>query len=129
MNPASADLTGDNKIYRGDDWQYGGIPLGAFAGGILHVKDNTGSLVNLTSWALKAQIRTGPGAANPVDIVCTKTNQSTDPGGFTLTLTATTTAAMQPTTSSTWDLQLTDPAGKVSTYMKGSVTVEADITQ
>ena len=117
MKPGAFDLQGDNEIYRGDTFT---MTVTVLSGGVG---------MNLTGYTVEAKIRqTELSPTVLATFTCTLANQTTNPGQVDLTLSATDTAAMTPTTGAIWDMQVTDGSGKVTTYLKGKVDVEADVT-
>lgn len=98
----------------------------------LNTDQTLGSYMNLTDSTAKAQMRTSAGNATVVaEFTATIEDQSTMPGGITISLTHTATADIDATTTTpyVWDLQLTDVAGRVTTYLAGSITVLAEVTR
>jgi hypothetical protein len=112
--PGKKDLT----IYQGDDYR------------LLVTFTTSGGPFDLTGHTFAAQVRAGPADTNPnpplASFTCTLTNPTG--GELTLELPHTTTAALGAT-AKTWDLQATDPAGKVTTYLAGTVTVTLEVTR
>ena len=86
---------------------------------------------DLTGWSVLSQIRESKDAADPAaTFAVTLSNQTTTPGGVTLKLTAAVTKDMVlPPTGGVWDVQLTDAAGDVHTYIEGSVAFEKDVSR
>lgn len=124
MNPAVYDLT----IYQGDTFK---LPF--------RLRDSvTRAFLDLTGVTVAAEIRTAT-SANTALAVFTGVvqDQSTTPGGVLLSLTAGATATLSPTLNTTtnkntpyvWDVQLIWPDGSIETYLRGSVTVTAQVTR
>ena len=123
MQPAVQDLT----IYQGDSFDF-----------FFRVRDRTydvaleefvpGAYINLTGWTGKSQIRATPEAtAVLAEMSVTLSNQSTTPGGVLLKLTSVQTAALPA--SGVWDVQLTNTAGEVKTFIGGRVVVPREVTR
>lgn len=130
MQPGTQDIT----IYQGDDYELffrvralvWDPDANGGAGGYV-----PGDYVDLTGFTPKAQIRPSAGSATLLaEFTATLANQ-TDPdtkGGVYLTLDSAETTDL-PTTGGKWDVQLTEDATlKVQTYLRGSVTVTAEVT-
>lgn len=120
MIPASYDLT----VYQGDTFSK------TFRIRQLNADLTLGAYLNLTGYVGAAQVRTSP-SANSVLATFTVTleDQTSYTGGVTISLTSTITAGLAVTTSCVWDLQLTSPAGKVTTYVAGTFSVVAEVTR
>jgi hypothetical protein len=86
---------------------------------------------DLTGWTVLAQIRETTESAEPTaTFTTTLSNQTTTPGGVELKLAPAVTAAMTlPAAGGGWDVQLTDLAGDVHTYIEGKVTFEKDYSR
>lgn len=115
----------DIKIRRGDSWDL----LARVKG-----RNSLGDLVylDLTGCTPKAQVRANAEAASPlVEITCTITDQVTLAGGILLRLEDSDTAALAPTTSAKWDLEIKWPGvdGDRKTVLEGDVTITADVTR
>lgn len=110
--------TVDIEIYRGDTFYR-----------ILRFRDDTtGNFLDLTSCVPEAQIRTTAVATGTLiaDFDCDLLDQNTDPGAVSIRLSPLVTAAL--TTGGFWDFQLTHPDGTVRTYLKGSVSLDGEVT-
>lgn len=119
--PATQNIT----LKRGDSWDL----LARVKG-----KNALGDLVylDLTGCTPKAQIRASEDAETPIaEITCTLTDQVTLAGGILLRLEDTATAALAPTTSAKWDLEIKWPGvnGDRKTVLAGTVTITADVTR
>ena len=88
--------------------------------------------MDLTGYTGKAQMRElAASAVVAAEFTVTILDQIATPGGLTISLSATQTSALE-VKSHVWDLQLTEPAGaggKVRTWLKGDVTVIAEVTR
>lgn len=118
MIPASYDLS----IYQGDTYS---ITLR------LRSSNSDGSLgayVDLTGATPKSEIRDATGVLI-AEFDATLLDQTTTPGGVTLSLTHTVTAALTPAVDLLWDFQVTDSAGGVTTYLRGNVSITGEVTQ
>jgi hypothetical protein len=117
--PATLDIT----IYQGDDFSF------SFRVRTKNPDGTTGAYVDLTGYTPAAQIRATEAATSSLaDFTATIDDQVATPGQVTLSLTNVQTTAL-PTTGGVWDVQLTDGAGKIQTYIKGAVTVIAQVTR
>lgn len=115
--PAIKDL----EIYQGDTFslfmrlrmkQANGLP---------------GAYLVLTGMTGKAEVRPTPESTTVLaTFTVSLSNQTTEPGGVTLTLPAATTLTLS---SGVWDLQFKDGAGVVTTYLRGNVTVTKEVTR
>lgn len=90
-----------------------------------------GVAIDITGYTARAQIRTAFGTPE------TLANMTTENGGITLggaagtitlLLTAAQTAAM-PAAAGVWDLEMVAPSGKVQRLLKGTVTVDPEVTR
>lgn len=117
------------SIYLGDTFE---LPLrlrSIDAEGIL------GDYLDLTGWTLKAQIRDTTDGTVRAEFTVEPGDQGDPPaidggqGYVLLSLTHLQTAALPADAESRWDLQYTDTLGKVRTLLKGSVTLEGEITE
>lgn len=86
---------------------------------------------DLTGWTVLSQIRETTESAEPTATFApTLSDQVAVPGGVTLKLAHTITATMTlPIGGGVWDVQLTDAAGDVHTYIAGAVTFEKDVSR
>lgn len=85
--------------------------------------------LDLTGSTVLAQVRAS--VASSVVLAtfsATLTNQTTTPGGITLTLTPTQTSAL-PSTGGVWDVQVTNGSGVVRTYINGEVAVLQEVSR
>lgn len=83
--------------------------------------------VDLTGCTLAAQIRDTPQAAQPAAVItCTVTDAAA--GEVLLSMAPAITAAMTAGTK-VWDMEILFPSGDKYTYLKGAVTVVADVTR
>lgn len=123
MQPALQDLA----IYQGDSYDF-----------FFRVRERVydpvlgdfvpGDYINLTGWSGKSQIRATVEATDVLaEFSVTFTDQTTAPGGVLLRLTAAQTTALPP--SGVWDVQLTNPAGEIRTFIAGRVTVAREVTR
>jgi hypothetical protein len=115
MPPGNASLS----IYQGDDWTL----LATFTSG--------GSPVNLTGMTFAAEIRAGTADSAPsplATITCAIVAPATD-GKLLLSLSHDETLPLVPDPALLWDLQAQDSLGKVTTYLRGSVTITPEITR
>lgn len=96
-------------------------------------KDSSEVPINVTGYTAKLQIRTGPGSATAL-ITKDSTLASITLGGALGTVAWSFTNAELTTLSSAarsplqWDLFMTSPTGKKTKILKGSVTVDPQIT-
>lgn len=119
MVPGQADIT----IYQGDTFN-----------GFMRLRtqnpDGTpGAYIDLTGAVGLAQIR--PDEASAVilaDFTVTLADQVALTGGVFFTLAPADTTALNPG-QAMWDIQLTLADGTVNTYLKGVVTVEAEVSR
>lgn len=94
-----------------------------------------GNYINLTGWSGKSQIRASADAtAVLAEFTVTISDQAVTPGGVLLVLTPAQTAALPATASPTvpaaiWDVQLTNGAGEIRTFIRGAVTVTREVTR
>lgn len=94
-----------------------------------------GAYVDLTNWTGKSQIRQTHEATEVLaEFAVTISNQAVTPGGVLLVLTPAQTAALPPRPTApslppVWDIQLTNPAGEVRTFIKGNVLVSKEVTR
>lgn len=83
--------------------------------------------INLTGCTVAAQIRDTPVAAVPAaTITCTVTDAAN--GLVLLSMAPAVTAALGVGTK-VWDMEVLFPSGKKFTYLKGNVTIEAEVTR
>jgi hypothetical protein len=138
---ASYVITYDIDVYRGDDWG----PLAfrvsdqAVDGDGEPLWDDpeetvptVGDPLDLTGCEVKAQIRKDTVLASPVlaEMVTTVLDQG-DPetqGMATVELAATDSETL-PVAKLRYDVQVTNAAGKIHTYLSGKVTVSGDVTR
>ena len=114
MPPGKTDLS----IYQGDDY-------------LLHASFTAGGVpLDLTGHSFRAQIRPttaddDAGAAALAEFEVTVT----DPAGGELDLELAHTVTTDLSGKAHWDLEGTDPAGKVTTYLAGVVVVTDEVTR
>jgi hypothetical protein len=116
--PATYNL----NIYQGDTFAF------TFRLRSTNPDGSLGAYVNLTGCTAKSQIRDGSGTLI-VELTAEILDQSTTLGGVTLSLTHDQTAALEVESGLLWDVQITTAGGVVTTYLKGTVTVTAEVTQ
>jgi hypothetical protein len=120
MEPATYDLT----LYQGDDRKL------TFRLREQNEDLTPGAYIDLTGSTPKAQIRATPEDPTvAAEFTATLLDQTTTPGGVQLVLTGAQTAALDPAITYSWDVQVENPATEVQTYLRGSVTVEAQVTR
>lgn len=123
MQPAPQDLS----IYQGDSFDF-----------FFRVRERdwdpftetytAGPYVDLTGWTGKSQIRQTHEATDILaEFTVTFSNQATTPGGVLLTLTPAQTVALPA--KGVWDVQLTNTAGEIRTFIAGSVTTSREVTR
>lgn len=90
-----------------------------------------GAYRDLTGWSVLSQIRVTADAPDPplATFSVTLSNQATTPGGVTLRLAPAVTSALDLPEGGVWDVQLTDGAGDVFTYIAGAVSFEKDVSR
>jgi hypothetical protein len=126
VRPAVQDI----EIYRGDAFSF-------FFRVAMYdpvTKAKTG-YEDLSGWTGVAQIRASRDAASPLaSFVVTFANQASYTGGVLLTLSSTTTSALNLGNNidsgviGSWDVQLTNTLGEPNTFIQGSVTLTKDVT-
>ena len=125
MIPATYDI----EVYQGDDYD---LPLR------IRETNPDGSAAgykDLTGYTVTAQIRSAASASTILATFTTTIADQNDAtnglGLVTLSLDHDTTAGLAATTAApaVWDVQLVDPAGKVKTYLRGGVTIDAQVTR
>ena len=117
--PATRDIT----IYQGDTYTL------QFRVRNLNTDGTPGTYVDLTGCTPKAQIRTSTSATTVLaEFTATLADQTTTPGGVTLSLTAAQTAALTYGTA-VWDAQVTYPSTAVQTFLQGKVTLIYEVTR
>lgn len=114
----AASTPTDITIYQGDDFEFQ-----------FRVRDASRNYLDLTGSVPAAQIR----ASTLSDVVLADfdaqlADQAVSPGLVTLSLTSLQTAALD-TGTKVWDVQITDPDGKVTTYLFGAVTIKPQVTR
>jgi hypothetical protein len=83
--------------------------------------------MDLTGCTVAAQVRDTPQAAQPAaTITCTITDATN--GIVSLSMAPAVTGALGQGTK-VWDMEVTFPSGKKFTYLKGTVTIEAEVTR
>lgn len=104
------------SIYRGDDW-----------GLTVTLTDAAGVPIDLTGWAVQAQIRRTFDDTTPMATV-TVTIEVAVAGIMSLSLTPAQTSVLA--NGGVWDLQTTEPdGGRVRTVLAGPVIVAKDVTR
>jgi len=83
--------------------------------------------IDLTGSTIRAQIRQNYADASPL-ATFTVTNRDDTNGIFYLELTDSVTAALSITTGF-WDLEIVDTASVVNRYLKGSYTLDLEVTK
>lgn len=87
-----------------------------------------GDYIDLTGYTGKCQFRETVIATDvAAELAVTILDQNATPGGISVTLTPAQATALTKAAYK-WDLQLTNPAGDVSTYLAGTVTVTQEVT-
>lgn len=119
MIPGSYDLT----IYQGDTFRF-----------TFRLRESVSrAFIDLTGCTVSSQIRALPSSATPlVAFAGVVEDQVAMPGGATLSLTPTETAGLAATgdgDSYVWDVQIIWPGGAIETYLRGNVTVLAQVTR
>ena|SRR5262252_3969737 len=108
----------DLALYQGDD----------FYQAVAFTLDD-GSPFDLTGWTFASQIRQAPADTATAVLVQLTATIYDAPGGL-IELTAAHTLTEGITAGkAVWDLQGTDPAGKITTFLAGSVTITAEVTR
>lgn len=122
MLPATYNL----ELYQGDDFSLAMVVKTRNSDGTV------GAAVDLTGYQASAQIRATP-TANAIiaSFTCTLGNQTTNTGLVTVSLshTVTTNLPIPGSTPFAWDFQFITLAGLYETLVKGSVTVDAEVTR
>ncbi len=125
MQPAQCDI----QLYRGDYFE---MTLRLREGVITGATYSPGAYLDLTGWVPKAEIRaTVDTTGAPMAAFTTEVLDQTVPatlGAVHLFLPAATSGQLTAT-AAVWDVQLTDPGGRVFTYLRGKVTIEKDVTR
>lgn len=123
--------TQDLAIYQGDDYFFSfRVRNPSPDGGA-----TPGDPIDLTGSTAKAQIRsTASDASVLAEFTCiiseTQDIGSPTRGVVTISLSnIQTTALAVPQTAYEWDVQLTDSGGHIQTYLRGKVTVQAEVTR
>ena len=120
MVPAEQNIT----IYRGDSFSLTLRLRQRNADG------TAGTYLDLTGVVARAQIRATEDAPDVLaTFVTTVLDQVATPGGVSLTLATADTAVLPANMPSKWDVELDFPNGDVKTYLKGTVSVVADVTK
>lgn len=108
------------SIYRGDDFSRTyQIATGSVA---------VSTPVDLTGSAITSQVRKSENASGNPLVSFSVINRVDAEGKFTLSLSNTATASL-PAGEFPFDIQITTGAGKVTTYIKGTVEVVSDVTR
>jgi hypothetical protein len=105
----------DLDIFQGDDWA-----------SMVTVLNCDGSPPDLTGYTAQAQIRSGPADLAPVAAEMTTTVVL--PNLVSLYVPSDSTRQLRALYYG-WDLQLTSPAGMITTILAGSVTVTQEVTR
>lgn len=88
-----------------------------------------GDPVDVTGWGVQAQIRASKTATEVLhEFTTTRENAFADQGAVTLSVTPNESSAW-PWRSGVYDVELTDPTGRVARIAEGSVTVSAEVTR
>lgn len=89
-----------------------------------------GPYVNLSGVTVRSQIRQTEDSTNILaTFVSTVMDQAVTPGGVRLTLASAATSLLPVLTPLRWDLEITHTGGHVRTYLRGNVSVQADVTR
>jgi hypothetical protein len=123
MQPAQCDIT----LYRGDYFEMTVRLREGTWNGYQYV---AGNYLNLTGWTGRAEIRANQDATDVLASFTAEilTQAGSSLGGVKLSLPTAQTSTLS-VASAVWDFQLTDPASRVYTYLRGSVAVEKDVTR
>ena len=122
MTPAQCDI----QLYRGDYFE---MTLRLRSGTIDGLTYTPGPYLDLEGWTPKAEIRATVDATTALtSFVTTLLDQADFPGGVHLSLPSASSATLA-VPSAVWDVQLTDPAGRVHTYLRGAVAITKDVTR
>lgn len=87
-----------------------------------------GAYYDLTGSTAKAQLRTFEEDSTSIEFTVTLGNQTTERGKINLALSHAQTAALTDT-EYVWDIQITWPDGRVTTLLRGPVTVTKEVTR
>lgn len=88
------------------------------------IKDNVGTVINLTGFTAKCSIKSSFSASSSFDATCTITPLS----GLVDIMFPSSVMGDIPAGSYVWDFQVTNPSGNVRTYLAGDVTVYGEVT-
>lgn len=84
--------------------------------------------IDLTGCTVLAQIRdTAAAASVAAAITCTITDAEN--GVILLSMAPTVTATLSGSATKVWDMEVTYPSGKKYTYLRGNVTITAEVTR
>lgn len=123
MQPAVQDLS----IYQGDSYDFFFRVRERVYDPVME-EFTAGDYINLTGWVGKSQIRVTHDAVEVLaEFSVTLSDQTTTPGGVLLMLTPAQTAALP--SKGVWDVQLTNTAGEIRTFIAGGVTVSREVTR
>ena len=107
----------DISIYQGDTFKFD-----------LVLKDTNGVALDITGWTGLAQIKKvsdSSAAETPTISVAVGTTD----GKITASISNTGTSALQEATEYKYDIQLTDLAGNVRTFIGGVITITEDVSE
>jgi len=90
-------------------------------------KDGDGVVINLTGYAVRAQIR--PQKDSTTLIITFTTVLTEVEGKVVISLTDAQTLTLTAYDKGWWDLVLTDPSGNRKTYIEGSVYIKGTVTR
>lgn len=115
----------DFVIQQGDDWSR------SFRRGTRADAEAEIEYVDLTGWTGACHFRQ---KANATDVLAEldveiDPDQVTNKGLITITLSAEDAATLPTKRPLVWDLELTSPAGLTRTYLRGEITVIAEVTR
>lgn len=99
---------------------------------ILKIKDNSGTLINLTGYSFAAQAKLKFNQATPdFTFDFTLANQTTNPGELEMSLprAATDSLPLTECTSYHYDLEMTNTQNKVERMMSGNANVSPEVTR
>lgn len=116
--PINSDAMPDNvdiEIYEGDDLDFE-----------MEVRDAANTLVNLTGYTAKGQVKTSYADLSPLTLVTTIPTPTN--GIVKVSLANTVTAGLTAGGDYIYDIQLTNPSGKIRTYLTGDIIVLPEVT-
>lgn len=94
---------------------------------VVALKDTTGTAIDLTGATFSAQAREKSTNNHLFSFVCTPSATPID-GTFTLSLNATTTAALTPQKNVVYDVKISWTNGTVKKYLGGEITIIDTVT-